>query len=199
MRDALSSKNIETLREIEVRLLRLVTQYNELLEINSQLMEWNSFQTRYRFDSDSDTITIGMIDKEFKIHIKRANPNVPISLISTSSGGAYKAGSETNNPTHIAKLKSHMESVLEDYYHCAHRIQKLVKTLPGISNAESRAITIVRNKLVEHPDVGDFYSFGWSSNGPVVRPMHRPGLKWVDEGLIPNTKDFASVIIKAFS
>jgi hypothetical protein len=146
-KDTLSSKSIETLREVEVRLLRLATQYNELLEINTLLMESDPLRIRSHFDPNIDTFTVGFRDdEEIKIHIKRANPNVPVSIINTSSGGAYKAGRGTNDPA-IAKLISRMETALEDYYHNAHRIQKLVKTLPGMSKTESRAITIVRSKL----------------------------------------------------
>lgn len=198
-KDTLSSESIETLREVEARLLRLDTQYNELLEINTQLMESDPLRIRTHFDPESDTITFGVGDEEIKIQLNRADPNIPIAQDNESIVGAYTAGDEASDPDHIAKLKSRMESALEDFYHSAHRVQKLMKTLPGIPKAESRAITIVRNKLVEHPDAGDFYSFGWSSSGPVVRPIHRPGRQWVDAGLVPNTKEFVDVIIKAFS
>ena len=197
-RDVLSSKNVETLREVETRLIRLDKQYKELLEINTQLMESDPRRIRTHFDPESDTITVGFKDQEIKIRLNRADPNVPLG-VTESSGGAYIASKETGDPDHIVALKSRMESGLEGFYYSAHRIQKLMKTLPGIPKTESRAITIVRNKLVEHPDAGDFYSFGWSSNGPVVRPTHRPGRQWADLGLVPNMQEFANVVIKAFS
>lgn len=198
-RDALTQQRIETLREVETRLLRLAAQYNELLQINTRLMESDPLRIQMSFDPSSETITFGDGDTAIRIKLNRADPNVPIARDNESMVGAYIAGSTSSESAEIVQLKSRMESLLEDFYHSAHRVQKLVKTLPGMLKTESRAITIVRNKLVEHPEVGDFYTFGWSSSGPVVRPLHRPGRQWVDAGLIPNTKEFVDVLVKAFS
>ena len=196
--ETLSHLQIETLREIETRLLRLASQYDELLQINTQLMESDPLRIRTSFDPSSGTLTFGVGDEAIQIKLNRANPNIPICFDSESIVGAYTPGSKPDEPDEIVQLKSRMESSLEDFYHSAHRVQKLFRTLPGMAKTESRALTIVRNKLVEHPEVGDFYTFGWSTSGPVVRPIHRPGREWVDAGLIPNTKEFVDVLLKAF-
>ena len=195
----LSSENSETLDEIETRLLRLDTQYMELLKINDQLMESDPLMVQAQFDPESDTLTFKAGNEEFNLKLNRADPDIPIALDNTSIVSAYKAGNEIKDPTSLSGIKATMESALENFYNSAHRVQKILNTLPGVVKSESRAIIIVRNKLVEHPDAGEFYSFGYSSSGPIVRPMHRPGREWVDAGLIPNTKEFADVLIRAFT
>jgi hypothetical protein len=196
--NALKLQDIETLREIETRLLRLVTQFNELIQINKLLMESDPLRIHIHFDPSSETITFGNGDKSIHIKLNRADPNIPIARDNESVVGAYIPGALSSESAEIVQIKSRMESLLEDFYHSAHRILKLVRTLPRMTKTESRAITIVRNKLVEHPDAGDFYSFGWSSSGPIVRPFHRPGRQWVDAGLIPNTNEFVDALVKAF-
>jgi hypothetical protein len=89
--------------------------------------------------------------------------------------------------------------LLEDYYHNAHRVLKLMKLLPGHGNFKCQEITVVRNKLVEHPAQGEPYSFGFGSSGPAVRPMHRSGRPWRDEGLVPNTERFVEALARALS
>lgn len=194
----LSPHELETLKEIETRLLRLADQYQELLHINARLMDADPLRIRTAFDPSSDSITFGVGDTSFKLKLRRADRNIPISQSGESAVGAYTPGSTSEEPEEVIRLKSRMETSLEGFYQSAHRVQKLVRTLHGTPNVESRALTIVRNKLVEHPDVGDFYTFGWSTNGPVVRPLHRPGREWVDSGLVPNTQEFAEVLARAF-
>jgi hypothetical protein len=91
------------------------------------------------------------------------------------------------------------EGLLDDYYHNAHRVLKLMKSLPGQAGFSCREITIVRNKLVEHPEHGEPYSFGFGSTGPVVRPMHRAGREWRDAGLVPNTESFVNDLARALN
>jgi hypothetical protein len=195
---SLSSHDFETMKEIETRLLRLANQYVELLNINTRLMEIDPYRICNSFDPSSDTITFDVGDKSFHIKLRRANPNIPISLDGETIIGFYEPRIEPDESEEITKLKSRMEILLEGFYQSTHRILKLVSTLPGMAKVESHAITMVRNKLIEHPDIGDFYTFGWSTNGPMVRPLHRPGRKWVDSGLIPNTQEFTNILIKAF-
>jgi hypothetical protein len=62
---------------------------------------------------------------------------------------------------------------------------------------KSEAVTQVRNNLVEHPNRGAFYSFGYGSTGPRVKPMHQGKQVWNDEGLVPNTRQFVDAIVSA--
>ncbi|MGH8594396.1 MAG: hypothetical protein ACREV3_11215, partial [Gammaproteobacteria bacterium] len=83
----------------------------------------------------------------------------------------------------VAQLLSENENV-RIYYYAVHRALKLVKMLPQLHNFACREITIIRNKLVEHAEATEPYSFGYGSTGPVVRPIHTPGREWIDPGLL---------------
>lgn len=72
-----------------------------------------------------------------------------------------------------------------------------MKLLPNLKNSECREITIVRTKLVEHPEGTGSYSFGYGSGGPAVRPIHTPGREWLDGGLILNTQRFIGALNEA--
>ena len=194
---SLSPTRVETLKEIRARVLRLEGQYVELLQINGQLLDTDPRSPQTSFDPDTDTITIRGSTETRKIKLIRADPAVPISLVGSATTAGYHAGSQDDEGEQRRKLKMRMESLLEDFYQSAHRIQKLVLELTGRSRIKATKVTIVRNKLVEHPDPGDFYSFGYSSNGPTVRPLHRAGRQWIDEGLVPNVADFVSKMVAA--
>ena len=194
---SLNSAQIEALKEIRARLLRLESQYVGLMRTNGRLLETDSLLPQTSFDPDTDTITIRGQAETRKIKLKRADPGVPIRVVGSATTAGYHAGSQEDEGEERRKLKVQMESLLEDFYHSAHRIQKLVPQLTGGSRAKSTKVTIVRNKLIEHPDPSDFYSFGYSSNGPTVRPLHRAGREWIDEGLVPNVADFVAKMIAA--
>jgi hypothetical protein len=102
----------------------------------------------------------------------------------------------------LASLRVELEGLLESYYQNAHQVQRLVTGLlkPKRKNKfECRPITMVRNGLVEHPRPELVYSFGYGTNGPVVRPIARGGKReWVDSGLVPNTEAFDKALAEAF-
>ncbi len=126
--------------------------------------------------------------------MRRANPDVPITVNTLTAGAGYKAGS---NAHYDDSRRIKFEGQVEHYYYDAHRVVKLVRSLPGLKRFTCREITIVRNKLVEHPDKGEPYSFGFGSSGPRIRPMHRKGRQWHDEGLVPNTEALVSQLANA--
>lgn len=109
------------------------------------------------------------------------------------AGGIVPPHQIANKP-----LRLEMEGLLESYYHSAHRVLKLVKTLPRLRKFDCAEINRTRNNLVEHAKGTEPYSFGYGSYGPVVRPVHTPGPEWIDAGLLPNTKAFITALRKAF-
>lgn len=194
-----SPDELETINEIETRLQRLANEYQELLDINDRLMNTDPLRIRTSIDPWSGVVSFDVGSEAFHFKLNRADPQLPILKSHETAVGAYRSGSSSEEAEEVVQLKARMETLLEGFYQNAHRVQKLVKTLSGIPGKESRKITIVRNKLVEHPDVGEPYTFGWSTNGPVVRPLHRrPDRKWADPGLVPNTQEFADVLTRAF-
>jgi len=186
----------ETLDEIVRRLHRLAGQAKQLIELNNAFLETEGLTTE--FDPTTDTVTVRVGDIQQSIKLKRADPNVPIKMEGLTAGGAYKAGVRAGDPSGVSESQRLIyEGLLEDYYHNAHRVLKLMRLLPGQADFKCREITIVRNKLVEHPDEGEPYSFGFGSAGPVVRPMQRPGREWRDEGLVSNTERFVNELASA--
>jgi len=191
-----SRKEIETVDEVLQRLRRLDNQVGQLINTNNTFIEHRTPRTK--FDTETDTYTVRVGGVEQKIKLKRADPNRPIQMRTLDVGGGYKAGRAATEENEQSQTELMFEGILEDYYQNAHRVLKLVKTLPGLTNFVCREITIVRNKLVEHPEEGEPYSFGFGSTGPVVRPMHSPGREWIDAGLAPNTEVFVKALTNAF-
>lgn len=191
-----SKAELETINEIARRLRRLDNQVGQLINTNNSLVQQRVPRTE--FDPETDTVTTRIGGVELKTKLRRADPNKPIQMRTLAVGGAYKAGRQTTRPKEQDVDEMMFEGALEDYYHNAHRVLKLVKRLLGLSNFGCNEITIVRNKLVEHPEYGEAYSFGFGTSGPVVRPMHKPGREWIDAGLVPDTQAFVKKLTKAF-
>lgn len=195
---ALTAAHKDVVNEIVRRIQRLHTDLNRLLTINAELcgMELSEVQ----FDPATDTLSIRVDDATNSLRLRRADPAVPIQMKQTVAVRAYHAG--TSGPADSARsseLKSELEGLIEQYYYNAHRVLKLVRGLPSCRNFKSKEVTIVRNKLIEHSDHGDIYSFGFGTHGPVVRPIARPGRQWNDVGLVPNTEAFIAALVSQFA
>jgi len=186
----------ETLDEVLRRLQRLNSQCGQLIKLNNTLIEQRAPQIR--FDPDTDTVTYRMGELEERVRLNRADPKVPIGMGTVTVAGAYKPETTVDQERSADVDELAFEGLLEDYYHNAHRILKLVKLLPGFKNFRCREITMVRNKLVEHPKQGEVYSFGWGSSGPVVRPLHQQDREWIDRGSVPNTEALLGKLVEAF-
>lgn len=193
----LSPAQQETVAEITQRLRRLDNDVGRPIGLNNRFLKRSPLKTE--FDPSTDTVTFRVGDVEQKLKLKRANPAVPLTMRRLTAGGAYKSDSATPEQLGLSNRERHeFEGLLEEYYNNAHRILKLVRTLPDLSKFECREITIVRNKLVEHPLAGDVYSFGFGASGPVVRPMRKPDREWIDDGLVPNTESFSRRLMTVF-
>lgn len=194
----LASDVIDTLSEIERRIHRLQLDLERLFEINAQLIK--ATQPQVHLDQETNTLSFQLGGQIHSIKMNRANPDTPVSLCGVATAGSYRAGAVAKNDSAITtKLKSDLEGPLEHYYYNAHRVLKLIQKLPGLRNFKCKEITIVRNKLIEHADHGDIYSFGFGSAGLTVRPMVRPGRAWTDGGLLRNTEAFIDALQSAFS
>jgi hypothetical protein len=192
---SLSRAQCATLDEIARRLRRLDAQAARLIELNNRFTETEV--PKVDFDPQTDTVAVRVGDVEIPLKLNRADPRKPISMETLTVGGAYTPESSSGGDAADESARLIYEGLLEEYYYNAHRVLKLVKTLPGLRGFDARQITIVRNKLVEHPDEGEAYSFGFGSSGPVVRPMHGPDREWKDEGLVPNAESFISKLTSA--
>jgi hypothetical protein len=148
------------------------------------------------FDPDADTVTFRSGEMAQTVKLRRADPNKPLQMRTLYAGGAYVADSK-GAAAQAGPLNLELEAQLEDFYHNAHRLLKLVRRLPGLGNCRCKQVDTVRNKLVEHPVGGLVYSFGYGSGGPVVRPIHRGKRQWVDKGLVSNSKALVTSLTKA--
>ncbi len=194
----LSSVNQDTLAEIVRRLERLDSTLRRLVEINAELCATAALQVSY--DPESETLSAQMGNAVSSVKLNRANPDVPIKFGPTSSLAAYRSGSSIKNESaRTIELKVALEGDLEQYYYNAHRVLKLAQSLPGCRNLKCKEIVVVRNKLIEHSDHGEIYSFGFGTAGPVVRPFARPGRGWNDSGLLPNTEAFIAALCRSFA
>jgi hypothetical protein len=193
----LTAEQMEAAAEIKRRLKRLENDTNRLIRINNKLLDNET--PKIHFDEQSDTLTLTFKGTAQSIKIKRANPDVPVKLAGSTSMGAYVAGKPNRDSEATDDLKSVMEQMLEGVYNNAFRITKLAQTVAGRRRFECRNITMVRNKLVEHPEPGAIYSFGYSSNGPVVKPIHRGEREWTDAGLVPNVEALRQSLLEVFA
>lgn len=186
----LDAQQRETLYEVARRLEQLDEQAHRLIEQNNAFMAGHTI-TKIPGPEGADTIVVRLPGAlPVAITTKRADPNIPVEIGSTAGGGAYHVVSERASAFGVSDSERRKyESEVEAYYYNAHRVLDLLRETPGLGKLQSRAITIVRNKLVEHPTVGAKYSFGFGSAGPVVRPMGGAG-GWRDDGLVPNTEAF---------
>ncbi len=184
---------VQAVREIERRLRGLQSSYARLMSINAELMHKMPLKTT--FDSASETYIASLGDQELRIKLNRADPQVPIQMKRLTEGVAYLAGSQhpADDPN-VQALRDEMEHLLEYYYYAAHRTLKLVQSLPKLKNFKAKEISIVRNKLIEHAEHGDLYSFGYGSTGPRIKPVGPATRQWNDEGLSTNTGRFLSAL-----
>jgi hypothetical protein len=190
----LTPDQIEAGVESKRRLRRLESDANRLVRINNALLDEESL--KLTFDEGSDTITFSFKGTSQSIKLNRAHPDVPIKFGGATAVGAYVAGASDRDTPATDELKSLMEQMLEGVYNNAFRLTKLVAQITGRSKYHCENVTIVRNKLVEHPNPGALYSFGFSSNGPVVKPIYRGPRDWVDAGLVPNLQALSESLVQ---
>lgn len=198
--NAMTPAQVDTASELKQRIRRLENDCYQLVRMNNQLVDAESWQMR--FDEESGTMTIAYRGGEMSYRLKRAKPDVPVKLRSHVSMNVYDASRDdrsTEQPDHVESLKMSMETRLEHYYENAFRITKLVQQLTGDAKDHCEEITMVRNHLIAHPKFpATIYSFGFGSSGPVVKPVQRAGPRaWDDAGLVLNTRALVAWLIRA--
>jgi len=195
---SLAATQNEAGAELKRRLRRLENDCNRLIKINNLLLD--SQAAELSFDESSDSLFFTYKGESVSIKLKRADPSVPISIPGPAFTSGYPAGASKNekDESDTEELKMVMEQLLEHYYSNAFRITKLVQQTTNQRKYHCMPITMVRNKLVEHPNSGSLYSFGYGSNGPLVKPMHHGTNEWTDAGLVPNTIELITSLNEVF-
>ncbi len=186
------------LDEVDARLQRLDAEYAELVSLNSLLLAQDGQGLVMHRNPVSGEVTVRFGSAGPGFTLQPADPAVPIELDSHSRVGGYLPGSSSADGAETPGYKRRMEELLEAFYSGAHRIQKLMREVLGKPHKGSMGITTVRNHLVEHPSTGSLYSFGYSTNGPVVKPIQRGQPEWIDAGLFANAEEFVTSLETAF-
>jgi len=104
-------------------------------------------------------------------------------------------------PEKVQGILNRLQTDTTSFYYKAHRVTKLLRTLPGWEKFDSKQILIVRNQLIEHTGQGsnnrELWSFGFATGvGPKLRafavgtepPSH------TDEGYVPNRDSFLAAL-----
>ena len=190
---------MEISKELKRRIKRLENDYNRLMKINTLLCEAKLPKTH--FDENIGEISISHKGTTLSLKVERANPSTPVTLLDCTSVGAYSTeGLDDNEDSDVVgELQMEMERILEHYYNSAFRITKILQEITRRKNYHCHEITIVRNKLIEHPEAGSIYSFGYGSSGPIIKPMFFDQKEWSDAGLVHNTAALVKSVLNIFA
>lgn len=187
------------LSEIHVRLINLKSQYLSLMVLNDEYLTTCSTNFSVAFDSEIDTLTIQTPHKKTHLKLNRANANIPIQLKSESDMHAFSLNKDSDNKSGDSfRIKSQIAIELECFYFNAAKLWKLIENdLLKKKRTTFIGILLVRNKLIEHAEKFDIFSFGASRKlGPTVKPLHSGSNieKWHDAGLKKNTTELVQMI-----
>lgn len=95
------------------------------------------------------------------------------------------------------KTLNELELLTESFYYIAHRLIKILRKLPYFKGFECKAVSNVRNKLIEHADdetdpivLNTFNPLG--SKGPIIKwiRLERQKNIFIDRGLYYNASTF---------
>lgn len=194
-----SAGNANTLKEIHLRLDTLGNQYFSLMELNVKFLRSTPQRREIQFDEEAGILTVAAGGNAFSIKFNRAEPSVPVKLAGmTSMSGFVPQPSLGGSTVKHEAIKRELGVELENFYSNASKLWDLVeKSLCEKNKSKFIGVKMVRNKLIEHAEHGDIYSFGASETaGPTVKPIQKASKKdkWHDQGLIKNTEELLSEI-----
>lgn len=194
-------KDKNSLEELISRLQTARDSFEDLMILNKQYLEIDPYKIEISLDSETGILTSKFGGKIQAIKINRADPNVPVQIVSTSSVSSFgpdEGGQDLSDD--IKQLRKNISYKLESFYFNANKAWDLLEeSLCKRKKAKFIGIAMVRHKLVEHTEEGDIFSFGVSKEwGPRVKPMQISNRKekYHDLGLIKNTGEFLLEIEK---
>jgi hypothetical protein len=191
-------------RELIMRLTSVKSQYIKLMELNAIYLRDDSMKMEMIFNEESGEMFFAHQGKVISsLKLNRADPNVPVKLMSKSDMSSFIPEEESNDILgDINKIQKEIAKELENFYFNASKLWDLVeKTIFKKSKSEFIGVKMVRNKLIEHTEDGDIYSFGVSEEwGPSVKPSQLKNRKekWHDKGLKVNTEELILKIDSRF-
>jgi len=187
-----------SLDELISRLEVLSRDFESLEGLNKKYLEIDPLRMEVSLDSDTGILTLkqgGIVVHSLKLN--RANPDVPVQLAGKSDVSSFTPSTKEENDE-FRSIKTNLAAELESFYYNASKTWDLIeKTLLGKKNSEFIGVKMVRNKLIEHTEHGDIFSFGASEEwGPSVKPTQLTNRKekFHDKGLRVNTKELLEKI-----
>lgn len=168
-----SDKYINQLKQNEKDLLsEFIDKLTHIDELNTKINQLNQDCLNYSlssFDPDTDTYSIGGIS--IKLQRKDLNKRIIMTPIATG----YTKGNENDSffSQDLRKMQRELERLTNNFYEYAHRIIKICENLPELKGFKCKEITLVRNKLIAHPEKESgvvLDSFAYSrQDGPIIK------------------------------
>lgn len=193
--------NQNSFTELISRMEKIRAQYTNLMKLNAECIEMDPMKMDIQFDEESGVMSIMHMGKPMhSLKLNRANPEVPVKLASKSDISSFVP---SNDNQEINAIRNQIAEELESFYFNASKLWDLIeKTILCKSKSAFIGVKMVRNKLIEHTEDGDIYSFGVSDEwGPTVKPSQLTNRKekWHDKGLRVNTDELLNKIESRFT
>lgn len=189
-----AQEHSHSLNELVSRLEGVRDTYVSLENLNEKFFQLDPFRLEMDFDPITGVMTMrqnGTVLHSIKLN--RADPAVPVQLAGKSDMSSFSPVAQEEN-AEFKKVKADIASELEKIYYNASKAWDLVEqTLLQKKKSEFINVKMVRNKLIEHTEHGDIFSFGASQEwGPSVKPSQKINRKekFHDKGIRVNMKEF---------
>ncbi|OGM08496.1 hypothetical protein A2Z67_02080 [Candidatus Woesebacteria bacterium RBG_13_36_22] len=186
--------------EIITRLQDVAKEYEKANQLNGYLLNEDVGLKHQR-----EIMTDEFINK---IMSKQAKKDSELAECLKSAGGKLKRGSSTEisvfNMTKLTQKNTkdikQLHYITESIYNNLWLIKQRLNQLPKFKNFNPPGVRNVRNQLMTHTERTNsesyIFSFGVSTQGPVLRPIKPSGVKApTDKGLYTNVEEFFSSII----
>lgn len=140
------------------------------LKINN-LLEKCIANSAIKFDSESNIVSFG----DIKLELKRQDPAQKITMTNLGVGYIKSPLEDSFSSLSLQDSQKELERCTIQYYQIAHRIIKICQLMPHLRGFKCNEITLVRNKLIEHPEkeggvVLDTFTYD-TNNGPTIKGM----------------------------
>ena len=192
--------HLNSLDELLFRLEILKASYTTLEALNKKYLELDPLRMEMDFDPVTGIVSIkhkGVIMST--LQLIRADPEIPVQFDSKSDISSFSPSIIEENEE-FKFVKTSIPSELESFYYNANKAWDLVEeTLLKKKDSRFIGVKMVRNKLIEHTEKGDIFSFGASEAwGPSVKPTQLTSReeKFHDKGLRINSEEFIEKVLE---
>lgn len=191
--------------EVFARTKSIFDEYTSLLNLNDALLNeehgLKDIREMMRDENINSILTkASKTDSQLAEYLNSVGGKV--KRVQSSEFVAYDMGRlDSQSDLQITKIRE-LHSRTESIYHNLWSVGSRLNQLPKFKNFKPKGVRDVRNHLIEHTDNpktsgATIFSFGISTNGPVLRPTKPTGVPAPnDKGLDVNIEEFFSSIVK---